>query len=141
MPSFLDTAREIVAGQVARRAAHPTTGVSWSGLTVPAPEVETVEAVAERLRAQAARNLAFAKSPRGRLYATIRELEQIGYGEQAYLLETQYRSHLADEREPLDVGAVGACLAILNPIAGSVAREGRAALAELLLEAAPARAA
>lgn len=137
-PDFFPEACAIVGRQQEVYAAHRT-GVCWSGMTNPAPVVEDVETVRQRLVKRAEDAKRFHESPRGRLYACIRELDALGYGEESYRLESLYRSRLADDREPLDVEAVGACLAILARTNHSTAREGELALAELLLAGAPYR--
>ena len=69
-----------------------------------------------------------------RFFSAVRQLEQLGYLAEAYDLEGIYRRSLADEREPLNVAAVGSALAILNRINGADARDARDALAELLMK-------
>lgn len=129
-PSFLDAAREIVATQQSRRANH-STGVSWGGLTTELAPLETVEAVAERLKAEHERREAFLGTPRGRFVVAVNSLGALGYAEANTLLSL-YSRCLADEREAVNVGAVGSALRILNEVGHSHAREGIAALADLL---------
>lgn len=130
---FQAEAEAVVAAQQARRDQARTGGVSWSGLTSPAPEVEDVEVVRLRIVAGHDSAVAWAKTPRGRFYRAIQQLREIGYTDEAERLEGHYRRSLADDREPLNVPAVGAALAILNPLAGQDARDARGALAELLM--------
>ena len=130
---FQAEAEAVVARQKAAREAR-TIGVCWSGMTSPAPVVEDVETGRQRLVEQDERGKAFMLSPLGRFYCAFRELENVGCPEEAYQLEGIYRRSLADQREPLNVRAVGACLAVLEGLPRSVAKDARAALIEMLLQ-------
>jgi len=118
MPSFFDTAREIVSEQEARRAAHRT-GVCWSAMTNPAPKVETVEAVAARLERQAEERRAFRASPRGRVLTAIEALEA-DYPAEANALRTHYAhfyySGFGRPGERVQTDAIGRALRVLAPM-------------------------
>jgi hypothetical protein len=131
-PSFFDAAREIVSRQQIARDNFRT-GVSWSGLQPDAPEVETVEDVALRLEREAANRTQFRLSPRGRFYVAIEDLREAGFHDEAQRLYGFFSRSIRDEREPLNVQAVAACLVILDGITVSTARTAQAALHELLL--------
>lgn len=133
---FFAEACAIVAAQQERRAQTFTGGVSWSAMTSPAPEVEDVETVRRRLVREDEAAKAFAASPLGRFYRAVREIQDLGcYLEEGDKLEGWYRRSLSASRrgEPLNVGAVGACLAILEGMPAAVARDARAALIEMLI--------
>lgn len=138
---FRSEAEAIVADQQAARDAWvPTrkTGVCWSGLTTPEdpPKVETVEAVMKRLADIAA----FKVSPRGRFLACLSELDDVGaYLEEVYRLRGYYNRSITTLNGPhADEHAIACCIRLLNSIGTPAAREGIAALADLLDEQAPA---
>lgn len=134
-PSFLAAAREIVAGQVAAATAHPTVGVCWSGMGHdPAPKVETVEAVADRLERRAAEREAFLVTPRGRFILAVNSLGRLGFDEADTVLSI-YSRNLADERQPLNVEAAGRALRILADIRHSDAIEAIRAVADMMAPA------
>lgn len=139
-PSFFDTAREIVAGQQAARDGHRT-GVSWSGMSPDAPRVETVEAVAERLRVEAERLAQFRASPRGRFYQVIGEIADAGgYEAEAQRMRGFYDRHISLLNGPLvaeSLPAIAECIDILNGITTRDGRAGITALVDLLREEGP----
>jgi hypothetical protein len=137
MPSFLETARQIVSDQQARADAH-LTGVCWSGLQPDAPKVETVEAVAERLERDARKRAEWRLTPRGRLFIAIEDLRECGFHDEAQKLYGFFNRSLSDERQPLNVKALASCLIILDGLTVSTAREASKALHEMLLETRPA---
>jgi hypothetical protein len=136
---FLAAAKEIVLGQQAAVAAAPRLGVHYSGMAADLPRVENVEAVAERLEAQAAKAAAFRASPRGVFLSAVKSLEKGGgyAGEAGQLLGIYYRD-LADDRHDLNTKSVGSALIILEPIETSDAAKARTALHELLIAERPA---
>lgn len=68
-PDLTARATEIVASQVAARAAHPRIGVCFSGMGYDAPpEIETVEAVALRLEREHTERAEWRLTPDGRFY-------------------------------------------------------------------------
>jgi hypothetical protein len=69
---FSAQAEAIVSRQIAARAAHPASGVSWSAMTREPPEVQSVEDVEAQLAATWARHEAWRASPEGRFYAAAR---------------------------------------------------------------------
>lgn len=135
-PSFFTVAREIVAHQEARRAAHPNRGVCWSAMTSPAPEVETVEAVAARLERQAEERRAFRASPRGRVLTAIEALEA-DYPAEANALRTHYAhfyySGFGRPGERVQTDAIGRALRVLAPMDCAEAQAVEEAIAELLI--------
>ena len=131
-------ARQIIANQIEANRKLCTGGVGWSAMGPTVPEVPEYDALLARLEAQVARHAAWAKSPRGRLYGAIRELEEVGYVAESHRLEGEYRPLLQDEREPLNTASVGACLTILESIPARLAKAAREALAEMLMSEAPA---
>jgi hypothetical protein len=138
-PDQAAKAREIVAGQAEAHARRMALGshLRPEGYA-PFPKVETVEAVEARLVAARATMRAFMQTPRGRFVATLERLTA-DHWEAAVRLRGIYDRHLWDEREPLDVAAVGEALLVLNPLDTVDAQECSDALAELLI-AAPASA-
>lgn len=139
LPTTFEEAREIVLGTEAfRQKAHEAAsaalrGVRRVGYDLPDFRPMTDAEVAAEAHRKLAAATAWLQGPRRQLCRAIRELDEIGYGEEAYKLESTYRAQLADEREPLNVAAVGACLAILGNIEHPTAREGVMALSELLM--------
>lgn len=139
--TFFDAAREIVAAQQQARDNFRV-GVCWGGMAPSAPVVETVDAVAARLQATTARAIAFRKTPRGRFVTAIDALQSEGDTcEVGLALRGYFNRSLADEREPLNLEAVGRCLQLLAPIDTQDAQAAELALADLLIEAARAEAA
>jgi hypothetical protein len=135
-------AEAIVADQQAAFDRFVPEGVRWSAMHRDAPVVETVDAVAARLRDRHAKVAAFRASPRGRFLTAVDQLQDDGgHDAQAIALRGLYNRSLSDDREALDVPAVGRCLLILNPIDTQAAQEASNALADLLIAAAPAKAA
>lgn len=133
-PNFFAAAREIVAGQEARREAAPKLGVRFSGMDPELPTVEPVETVARRLERQHEAREAFLASPRGRFVKAVTSLGALGYVEADTLLAIYSRS-LADEGAPIDaraIDAIGRALRILNGMSHSHAREAIDALADLM---------
>jgi hypothetical protein len=77
----------------------------------------------------------FQASPRGRFLRALAEIEQMPtYEGNAYELRGIYSRSLADDRQPLDVAAVGAAITLLNDVPGKDARAALDALAELLMQ-------
>lgn len=144
---FQAEAERIVARQQAELDAWrpKLTGVCWSGLTTPQdrPTVDTVEEVAARLERQARDIEAFRASPRGRFLAVVDELDALGcYLDEAYRLRGYYDRSITTLNGPrADEHAIACCIRLLNTIGTPEARAGISALADLLDEQAPARAA
>lgn len=113
--------------------------MATGGDVVDYPKLQTVDEVSAELRSLIAKSDAFEASPRGRFLSVIREL--IGLGEpQGVRLRGYYdRSITTLNGETADVAAITACIRILNEIGTSVARDGVAALVDLLDEQAPAQ--
>jgi hypothetical protein len=134
-------AADIVAAQQAARAEAQARGTNlhgWSGSNLP--PIKTVAEVVADIEADTARAKAFRQTPRGRFLTATEALRDLGFYDEEYRLYGIYSRSLADVREPLDVAAVGAALAILdgeNVSKLSDARDARRALEELLIEAAP----
>lgn len=132
--SFFEEARKIVSDQQVRFDAVHNQGICWSGMEWDRPKVETLEVVAERLRERAERAEAFKKSPIGRFYQEVHELQELGYFDEADRLEGLYRRDLADERQPLNTRAVGAAIAILTGLPKEISEKALKALSELLMK-------
>jgi hypothetical protein len=66
-----------VAKQAEARARHPNTGVCWGGTTSPAPEVEPIETVRQRLVRQDQELRAYQASPLGKARAAIVAAQRI----------------------------------------------------------------
>lgn len=132
----MQTARQIVANQQAAQAAFFARYRNISGATdYGCPEVETVEEVAARLHQHAADARAFRRTALGRFLTAVDQLEAAGgYEDEALRLRGYYSRSLADQRDPLNVSAVSACIRILAGINVSVARDGIAALADVMAE-------
>ena len=126
---FRAEAEAIVARQ--REAIRPT-GVCWSGFQTE-PHIDDVDALAERLARKHAENEAWRRSPRGLFVAALNELAAVGYAVEVDSLRGIFNRSLADERQPLDVAAVGSALTILEKVQTSDGRAAREALYELLL--------
>lgn len=130
---FRAEAEAIVAAQTERRARTFTGGASWSAMTSPAPAVETAEAVEARLEAQERDAREWLKSPRGRFFSAIRDLEKAGFLVEADTLESIYRQSICELNGPdANPDAVGRSIRILNTIDHAAARVGISALTELL---------
>lgn len=135
MRTHLERAHDIVAGQQRAQAAHAARYRGRDGDVEGGWRVETVEACAARLEADTARALAFRRTPLGRFLTAVDELDQGGgYADEALRLRGYYSRSLADDREPVDMGAVAACLRILAGINVRSARDGIAALADVMVE-------
>lgn len=140
--TFQARAEQIVEAQRVARAAWRQPN-ALSGLGLDPPAVETVEAVASKLERQARDREAFRASPRGRFVAVVDELEDLGaYLEEVYRLRGYYTRSISSLNGPhADEHAIACCIRLLNTIGTPEARAGIAALADLLDEQAPARAA
>jgi hypothetical protein len=130
-----EQAERIVAGQRAAFAERVARGSYLLGASAPAyPKVETVEAVADRICAEANAHARFLATPRGRFVACIDQLDEVGCWEEAARLRTLYYGSITLLNGPeADQAAVGEAILILNGIGTRTAREGIDALAELLV--------
>jgi hypothetical protein len=120
MASPFTRAQTIIAAQLARRAAHPATGLSWSGMPGREPPmVETLAACMARLERQDAALAAFRASPAGRFRAA------------AFLIyeATGDDRLLSCADRGLD-GDAGRAVKLLAGMEGPAADEARAALAD-----------
>lgn len=124
-PSFFTVAREIVAHQEARREAHPKTGVCWSAMTSPAPEVESVEVVAARLEAEAERAAQFRATPEGRFHAAA----------WAILKATGDERLMGCVNRGLSEIEIARAARILSAMSGPAADQARDALADVVARA------
>lgn len=128
MPAITQ-AQEIVASQQAAQAAFLQRYRGISGATdYGCPEVETVDAVTARLEADTARALAFRKTALGRFLTAVDELQEGGgYADEALRLRGYYG-------RGLDLHAIAACIRILAGVNVKSARDGIAALADVMVE-------
>lgn len=131
---FRTRAEAVVASQREARARHPKTGVCWSAMSPAYPVVERVEDVEAQLRETWAQHEAFRASPRGRFLGAVRELAD-DHGAEWHALMGYYDRSLADDRQPLNVEAVGRCLKILAAMEPVAAQDAELALSDLLIEA------
>lgn len=119
--------REATRARAARRGHE--SGVRRSGMQDDPYRVRTArDLLTETEAAQA-----YQASPRGRFLAALSGVEKIDPA-QGDKIRAHYNRMLADERQPLDVAAVGTALALLNAVPGQAAREAIDALSELLIQ-------
>lgn len=133
---LLAEARAIVAKQRERRDRHPKAGVCWSAMTSPAPEVEDIEVVRQRLVREAEERKAFRASPRGRVLSAIEALEA-DYPREAASLHTHYAhfyfTGFGRPGERVQVDAIGRALKLLAPMDCQEAQAAEDAIADLLI--------
>lgn len=137
----LEISAERARRTAAEREAARTRGVHFGGMEADAYPGREPERVVADARARRDNAAAFAGSPRGRLLQALHELGTLGYQE-AEVVRSIYSRALASEDYAVDARfteAVGRAIRILNSVDHSTAREGVAALADLL--APPLRAA
>lgn len=113
-----------------RQRFEASFGVRWSGMQDDPPELPPLA----ELEAAANAVDAFKSTPRGRFLAALAGVEKVDPA-QGDRIRAHYNRMLADERQPLDVAAVGTALAMLNAIADQAARDAIDALARLLIDA------
>lgn len=107
-------------------------GVTWSAMD--APVGPSPAELAARRDASMAAVQAQRHSPRGLFRTALHGIAAMPtYEGEADRLRGIFNRELADEREPLNTHAVGACITILNKVPGAAARAALDALAELLL--------
>lgn len=141
-PEILAQAEQVQRDQQLIRDNHRT-GVSYGGLSRAAPEVETVEQIAERLAKRAANLTSFRASPRGRFMQVIAALAEVGcFDTEVSRLRGFYDRQISALNHPALTGegilAVAECISVLNGIVGRDARAGIDALTDLLREEAHA---
>jgi hypothetical protein len=134
--SIAEQAERIVAGQRAAFAERAARGSYLLGASAPAyPKVETVEAVADRICAEANAHARFLATPRGRFVACIDAIDEVGAWEEATRLRTLYHGSITLLNGPdADQAAIGEAILILSRVGTRTAREGIEALAELLMK-------
>lgn len=123
--------REITRAGAARREAQRTRGVCQSGMGSDPYRVASLAEIEAEAKAADER----ANSPRGIFLKALDGVEQLpGHEADAERLRALFNRDLADDRQPLNVRAIGAALAALNGVPGSDARRAIDALSTLLMQ-------
>lgn len=111
-------------------------GVSWSGMGSEPFKAMTVGDLIRNAEIARQRAEDFANSPRGAFLKAVKGIEQLpSFEADAERLRALFNRSLADDRQPVNVKAVGAALVILTSVPGKDARSAVDALAELLMGA------
>lgn len=120
----------------ARREAERGAGVAWSALGPEAPgRRRTRDELRDEARAALARDQAFAGSPRGRFLASLRALEELGYGSAAERARAAFTRGFADPERTACPAEIGTALTALARLDRAEARAACMALSELLIGA------
>lgn len=140
--NFTDAAEIAAAPYIARAergertqaAAHRAQVESFAGKSfyveprdAKAPEQIKAEGVAAYRKA-----IAFAESPRGRFLTALRELQNLGYADEADKARACMSRGFADERWPAYAAELGYAIATLERVNHLAARAAVLALAEIL---------
>lgn len=133
---YLD--REVLREDVRRRHYDAdvgrSRGVCFSGMGPSPFQPRTEDQIRHDAEAACQKAEAFKVSPRGIFLSALKGIEQMPSHEyDAERLRSLLARDLSDDRQPLNVAAVGSALAILNEIPGRDARKAIDALAEMLL--------